>query len=860
MKRFFQITLILVLALGGLFLAMRQIALDNIKLSTSQTMKIAADGFERKVVEWQSDLQYLARQSEVISTVVAKRRNRSSVQNLESLFREFLKLRKDYVTSIRLVDRFGRERVVVDTTGPSRNYMNVSRKGFFQRAMAQRAFGAIATLGDRNNQPVLEYSIPLVNGGFTTGVVSMGIDIAMLTRYFSEFSETLPFNHIYLLSDGGQVVHQDAIKVRPEPTDLATVKEVFVAFENSAANLRVLDTNGEIWSYLDNDTLGFSFLMEMDSQHVWVEVTELYTPVAALFSAAIFLVLITRSRRKRLVRKGALLVTENGSNKSRSKNSDEPGVRLKDLANISNEIRTPLNNVLGMLSLLRVSSLNSKQKEHLDLATRYSEWILELINEITDFSALKKGKLKLDRVEFNIRQTMRDVTEILSVEAYKKGLEVFSLVNADVPERIVGDPTRLRQILVNLIGNGIKFTEHGDVSVNITREKKGSGSVVLRIEVSDTGIGIDDEIQHTVFTEFEKAEAIPEGENTGVGLGLSITRQLVEMMGGKIGFRSNAQGGSTFWLTLPFKVMTEEARAHAKGKLNGLTVYMVGENASNRKTIAATMAGWGLICDTSGNFENAVSILSRSASSNRPYDILLVDISVSSSTQRAFDIVSQVRQQPEIRDIKVILLTAQGVAGDGMSAQDLGIGAYLTKPINRNDLKRTLLELNIESDERSPLVTRHSLREQQEQTPSVLIVERDRAYQKAMVGMISRLGVSADLAGSEKEAIEAIKSRQYSLLLVDGQLEGLDVLDFIEQLRHFENTSVKPKKNAEDRALQTGVVLISSLLKDKDRERFEQAGIDGFLEKPISIDKIAHLLARWDLIEGDFFSATEMVG
>jgi len=868
LKRLALLTLILVVSLAGIFLLMRQVVIENIKASTSQTMRIAEDGFKRKVVEWQSDLQFLARHESAIR-IAARTVPRSQVtrnaRNVEDYFRQFLKLRKQFVKSVRLVDRYGRERIVVDENGPSRHFMNVEKDAFFQRGMAQRPFESVGTLVFDGEKTNFEFTIPLMADGFSVGVISLGLDISAIADYFTSFGESFKFNHVYVIDEQANIIFQKAFEVREESRPEKTAKKVYLSFVNEATDVPVLESDGAIWAYLNSDAFKFSFLLEMENDLLMQRVLDKFIPAGSLFLVAAIFLIVFRNKRKRYVRKGSLVVPDVNMRKGGSgKNTgNDASVRLKDLANISHEIRTPLNNVLGMLSLLRISRLDNKQKEYLDLATRYSEWILELLNEITDFSALKKGKLKLDKIEFNIRQTIKDVTEILSVEAYKKGLDIVSLVNAEVPERVIGDPTRLRQILVNLIGNGVKFTEHGDISVNVTLEKLKDGKATVRIEVTDTGVGIDAEIAHTVFTEFEKTEIIPEGENTGVGLGLSITKQLVEMMGGKIGFRENSLGGSTFWLTLPLKVANSIEHVLAKGKLNGLTAFMLGENASNRKSIASALSNWGVSCDTSGNFESALSILSRSKQSNRPYDILILDISISSATDKAFELVRHMREDVNIQNIQVLLLTSHGIPGDSMVAKDLGIRAYLTKPINRSDLKKALLELRRELPDSysNELVTRHSLREQDENTPVALVVENNRTYQKLIVGMLARLGVVADLAENEKEAFEAIKSRSYGLLLVDYQLPDVPVLEFVQRVKGYEaRLSSSKKENQDERALGTPVVLLSTQLSERDTEACMRAGTDDILSKPINIDRLANLLCKWDLIEADVFGQTEMVG
>jgi len=867
LKRIFLIMLVIVVTLSGLFLLTRQLVIENVRASSTQAIKIAEDGLQRKLVEWETDLQYLARQKAIgtlAAGVLNKSQRRASTQEIESFFIQFRRLRKDYVKSVRLFDRFGREKVVVDENGSSRDYVNVSHMPFYQRGMSQRPFQAISTLHRENDEISFEYSIPISQNGFVIGLISFGLDLNAVTNYFTHFSEVISFSHAYVYDDRAQLLFDRALKVVKTPSTKDAARAVYLEFSNSASGLAVVHSIGTLWAYVKSDALNFSFILEMENDALFEKILKLYIPVATIFLLAAFFLLFLRKRGRRLSRKGTMFVSSSSpmAQKKTSSRDGDPAVRLNDLANISNEIRGPLNNVLSMLSLLHISSLTKKQTEYLDLATRYSEWILELLNEITDFSALKKGKLKLDTIEFDVRHTLKEVSDILNVEAYKKGLEIFSLVNADVPDRMLGDPTRLRQVLVNLIGNGIKFTEQGDISVTVGVENSSKTKVVLRIEVSDTGVGIDADIAHTVFTEFEKSETIPSGDNTGVGLGLSITKQLVELLGGKIGFRENALGGSTFWLTLPYRAVLGNDALLSRGSLNGLTAFMIGESSSNRQGISKTLAHWGLTCGTSGNFESGHSILSRAENSGRPYDILIVDISASGSIEKAFELVRNIRADASICDVRIILLTAGGKAVDIDVLKDLKISACLTKPISRNNLKRALLDLNLQAKEEPKI--QHLFEQEAEfpddSVPTVLVVESNKIYQKLMIGMLARLGVATDLAENGKEAFQAIKTKPYAMLLLDAHLQDVDVIELVQRLRGYEKRLSSAKKGMnEERALGTAVVLLVNALTDKEEQIYRQGGVDELVKKPIHLERLSRLLQEWDVVDGDDFPETEIV-
>ena len=867
MKRIFLILLVIAVTLSGLFLLTRQLVIENVRASSTQAIKIAEDGLHRKLVEWETDLQYLARQKAIgalAAGVLNKSQRRSSTQEIESFFIQFRRLRKDYVKSVRLFDRFGREKVVVDENGVSRDYVDVSRMPFYQRGMSQRPFQAISTLHKENDEISFEYSIPISQNGFVIGLISFGLDLNAMADYFTHFSDVVSFSHAYIYDDRSQLIFDRALKVVETPSTKDAARAIYLELINNASGLAVIYSIGTLWAYVISDALNLSFVLEMENDSLFEKTLELYIPVAIIFLLSAMLLLFLRKRGRRLSRKGSMFVSSSSpiAQKKTSSSDGDPGVRLNDLANISNEIRGPLNNVLSMLSLLHISSLTKKQTEYLGLATRYSEWILELLNEITDFSALKKGKLKLDTIEFDVRHTLKEVSDILNVEAYKKGLEIFSLVNADVPERMLGDPTRLRQVLVNLIGNGIKFTEQGDISITVGVEKSGKSKVVLRIEVSDTGVGIDADIAHTVFTEFEKSETIPSGDNTGVGLGLSITKQMVELLGGKIGFRENALGGSTFWLTVPYRTVQGNDALLSRGSLNGLTAFMIGESSSNRQGISKTLGHWGVTCGTSGNFESGHSILSRAEASGRSYDLLIVDISATDSIEKAFELVRNIRADASISDVRIVLLMGGGKPIDNDILQDLNISDCLSKPISRNNLKRALLDLHLQAkgESQNQYQVEQGAGPVGESVPTVLVVESNKVYQKLMIGMLARLGVATDLAENGKEAFQAIKSKQYAMLLLDAHLQDVDVMELVQRLRGYEQRLSSAKKGLnEERALGTAVVMLVNALKNNEEQTYRQGGVDELVQKPIHMERLSRLLQEWDVVEGDDFPETEIV-
>ncbi|MDH3327370.1 MAG: response regulator [Gammaproteobacteria bacterium] len=859
MKRALLIKLTLIIALGGMFLLVREVVVENIKLTNASVVKVEEDHLKQLIREWKRDLEMLANNGatrDMVSKYSLKKDNLKERKRLEKLFKHFLSSRLDYIKSIRLIGSNGREMVVVIEDGALRNYMDVSGEAYFKRAMTRRPLDIDGRLTTRKlGDTVLAYTITLAFNGKVASVLTIDIDVDSIFKFSRDASDKNSFNHAYLFTGESNLVYDKRLRVTSEPSDREIAKKVYAEIHNSGHDIDIMVHRSTLWAYIENSQLNSSLLLEMDNRFLYQRILEIFLPISVIFLLSSMVILFLNKKKKRFVRKGVFIVPESATDKSHKKKSNENVIRLKDLANISNQIRIPVNNILGTLSLLRVSESPEKRKEYLDITTRYSEWIIELLNEITDYAALKKGTLQLEQVEFSIRQIINDVVEILSTEAYNKGIEVINIVRSDVPDRILGDPTRVRQILVNLVGNAIKSSEQGDISINVTMTKAKKDRCTIRLEVCESNVGTETEFAFTMFAEFDKSHTIAENDANQSLFGINISKQLIEMMGGSIGYSDNALGGNTFWLEAPFKLAIKSEPSIIQTQLKGLRVLITGERESNRKSAAVIFSGWGINCDTTSNFERILEALERKNEIGRRYDILLIDISTTALIEKAFALVKSLKSHALLGNTKIIILTSKVVSGYEQVARNFGVEAFLIKPINRSQLKEALLEaIKVDSEvkqlESNDIVTTYSASDRNNITsPPILIVEPDSSHQKQLTGMVARHGLGANIASSGQEALVAIESHHYDLLILDSQLPDFSAVDIISDVRKLERKMIGKKKNGDERIMKTPIIIIVDKITDKEHARYKKYGVDDFLYKPVTRDSMEEIFIRWDIVK-----------
>jgi diguanylate cyclase (GGDEF)-like protein len=498
-------------------------------------------------------------------------------------------------------------------------------------------------------------------------------------------------------------------------------------------------------------------------------------------------------------------------------------------ANVSHELRTPLNGVLGMLELLDEEGLSVRQREYVDVARKSGESLLALIGNILDFSRIESGKLELDVVEFDLLDILDDVVNLLASQVQQKALDLQYLVSWNAPVVFRGDSARLRQVLINLVGNAVKFTKHGEVAINVREVRTTKERCVLRFEVRDTGIGVSSEAQERIFKAFSQVDGSTTRQYGGTGLGLSISRQLVELMGGEIGVQSEFGKGSTFWFTCELDRVPGQSVIPRMdlASLTDLHILIVDDSTTARRYLEQTLGSWEIAYTSIGDGSQALQLL-HDMVGVKPFDVVLIDELMPSMS--GYDFVRQIRAHTGLADVKVVMMTHTMAE---LRAQPAGVTGWLTKPLRAPMLRDCLAECSAQSG----LAIAPAPASQElcfGGGRRVLIVEDNRFNQQVALGMLARLGCQAEIAATGREALQAVSKRTFDLILMDCQMPEIDGYEATARIRS-QQTDIG----------RVPIVAMTAHAQEGDGDRCRAAGMDDYLSKPLRLNALRNSLARW---------------